>query len=49
MNFKEGFNICGIDHTSDSDYPREDVDYPTLLGVVAEGLFQGGYMLAVCA
>ncbi len=36
--------MCWIEHTSDSDRPREDVDYPTLLGVVAEGLFQG----AVC-
>ncbi len=42
--FQEGFDMCCIEHTSDSDYPREDVDYPTLLGVVAEGLFQG----AVC-
>jgi hypothetical protein len=36
--------MCGIHHTCDSNYPREDVDYPTLLGIVAEGLFQG----AVC-
>jgi hypothetical protein len=42
--FQEGFNMRWIDHTSDSDHPREDVDYPALLGVVAEGLFQG----AVC-
>ncbi len=34
-----------IDHTSDSDPPREDVDFPTLLGVVAEGLFQGAICL----
>ncbi len=38
--FQEGFNMCWIDHTSDSNHPREDVDYPTLLSVVAEGLFQ---------
>jgi hypothetical protein len=36
--------MCWMDHTSDSDHRREDMDYPTLLGVVAEGLFQG----AVC-
>jgi hypothetical protein len=42
--FQEGFNMCWIDHTSDSDNPWKDVDFPTLLGVVAEGLFQG----AVC-
>jgi hypothetical protein len=43
--FQEGFNVCWIEHTSDSDHPREDVDYPTLLGVVAEGLFQGDVCL----
>ncbi len=36
--------MCWIEHTSDSDHPMEDVDHQTLLGVVAEGLFQG----AVC-
>ncbi len=41
---QKGFNMCWIDHTSDSDYPQEDVDYPTLLGLVAKGHFQG----AVC-
>jgi hypothetical protein len=43
--FQEGFDMCRIDHTSDSDYPREDVDYPTLLSVVAEGLVQGDLCL----
>jgi hypothetical protein len=42
--FQEGFNMGWVEHASDSNHPREDVDYPTLLGVVAEGLFQG----AVC-
>jgi hypothetical protein len=37
--FQEGFNMCGIDYTFDSNYPREDVDYPALLRASSSGLY----------
>jgi hypothetical protein len=34
QELQQGFNMCRIYHTADSNYPREDVYHPSLVGAI---------------